>query len=145
MTRSKLFAMAALSLAVVVADASVALADPLTKREWRKEARAICSEGNEKVTSIANEMFGDLGEGEEPTAEEFGTFADQVVPIIEDVIKDVDDLEEPKSYKSGVKKWLGAIGDVVERIEADPTVVNQTDPFKKPNKLAKKLGLRGCV
>jgi hypothetical protein len=145
MKRSKLLAVAALALAVAVADASVALADPLSKREWRKEVRAICSTGNADVNSIAGEMFGDLGEGEQPTDDQLAAFADQVVPIIEDVIEQVDDLEEPKSYERGVNKWLSAIEVVAQKIEDDPTVVNQVNPFKKPNKLAKKLGLRGCV
>jgi len=145
MRRSKLLAVVALALALALTNASAALADPLSKREWRKEVRSICSAGNAEVNSIASEMFGDLGEGEEPTSEEFADFADEVVPIIEDMVEQVNDLEEPKSYKPGVKKWLKSIEDVAQRIEDDPTVVNQVDPFKKPNRLAKKLGLRGCV
>jgi hypothetical protein len=145
MTRSKIVLIAALALALVVSTAGVAFADPLTKKEWRTAARGICSDANEEVIGAINEVAGDLGTDEEPSDEQLADIADAVAPIIQGAVDDVRDLEEPSSFKRGVKKWLGAIDDVVEEMQDDPSILDTPDPFKKPNKLAKKLGLRGCV
>ena len=60
-------------------------------------------------------------------------------------VDDVRDLEEPPAFKKDVKKWLTAIEDVVEEMQDDASILNTADPFKKANKRAKKLGLKGCV
>jgi hypothetical protein len=145
MTRSKLVTIAAIVLAVVVSTAGVAFAEPLTKKEWRTAARGICSDANDQVIAEIGEILGGLGEDEQPTDEQLADIADAVAPLIQGAVDDVRDLEEPASFKKGVKKWTAAIEDVVEEMQDDPSILNTPNPFKRPNKLAKKLGLRGCV
>jgi hypothetical protein len=135
----------ACAFALAAVNAGVAGAEPLSKREWRAQVKSICVDANDEVSQKIQDVVGDLKEGERPTDDQFREMADGVAPILEGAIDDVNDLEEPVAFKKGVKRWLAAFDDVVEEIRDDPLTLDKPDPLRKPNKLAKKLGLHGCA
>jgi hypothetical protein len=143
--RSKVLVALAVTVALVLASGTAAVAKPLSKQEWRTRVTTICTDANDQVTAAAIDAFKGLRKNHQPSLKRLTKFTNTVVPLIEKAVADVDALDEPASFTNGVKKWLAAIKHVVDRFRADPKVVNEADPFGAANKLAKKLGLHGCV
>jgi len=140
-------AAAASVVAVVTLTAGVALAAPLTESQWKKQANALCKQLNKQLEPIQQEFFAGLGKDEQPSPEQFSAYLEQSVPVIEDGVASIDALNEPKSLKSGVKKFKVAVADTLATIEADPVAVlsGNNDPFAKADKIARKLGLKACA
>jgi hypothetical protein len=141
--------LAALALAgtIVAGTAVSAFADPLTSRQFKKQANAICAEGNQQIEAVAKQTFGNLSKGQEPTAEQLATFAAAAIPNIEQQIEGVAALEAPKSLEAKVKKLVTTARAALAKVKADPSLVTEVknDPFKAANKQAKKLGLKDCA
>lgn len=144
MTRTKVMIGGALTLTFSLLMGGVASAGLLSKAEWRAQAGEICTLSDAAVGALANAHFGDLGPEEQPTDDQLRAFADAVIPVIDQTMQDVVALEEPAAFKKNVKKWAKAVRGVSTAIDEDPSVLNSPDPFDKPGKVAKKLGLKGC-
>ena len=140
-------AAAALVVAVVVLSAGVALAAPLSESQWKKQANALCKQVNKQLGPIQQEVFAGLGENEQPSPEQFSAYLAQSLPVIEDGVASIDALDEPKSLKSGVKKFEAAVNDALATVQDDPNAAftGNKDPFTKANKVAKKIGLKACA
>lgn len=140
-------AAAASIVAVVVLSAGIASAAPLSESQWKKQANAVCKQVSKDLDGIEEEAFAGLGESEQPSPEQFTAFVVLFVPVIEDGVASIDALNEPKSLKSGVKKFKVAVTEALATIEADPVGVlsGDTDPFAKVNKVARKIGLKACA
>ena len=130
--------------AVVLLSASGALAAPLSEPKWRKQGNAICKQTNKEIDEIGNEVFPDLGQDREPSAEEAAAFVEQFVPAIEGAVSSIDALKEPAALKKDVKKFKAEVTQALAALEADPLTFVDTDPLAKATKLAKKLGLKEC-
>jgi hypothetical protein len=136
----------ALAGTIVAAMASAAAAKPLTANQFKKEANAICAEGNEELDALAEQVFGDLAEDEVPDEATLQEWADAFVPNIEGQIEDIDALEEPKSLSKKVDKFLAEALRALDVVEDDPSILTgDTDPFAKTSKLANKVGLAKCA
>jgi hypothetical protein len=133
-------------VAVVTLTTGVAMAAPLTESQWKKQANALCKQANKEIEPIEQEAFAGLGEDEQPSPEQFVAFAALFVPVIEDALASIDALNEPKSLRSGVKKFTVAVTEALTTIEADPEGIfsGDTDPFAKADKAARKIGLKAC-
>jgi hypothetical protein len=131
---------------VLTLSAGVAFAAPLTESQWKKQANALCKQVDKDLAPIEQEAFAGLGEDEQPSPEQFIAFAALFVPVIEDAVASIDALNEPKSLRSGVKKFKVAVTDALATIVADPVTVfsGDTDPFTKVDKVARKIGLKAC-
>ena len=140
-------AAAASVVAVVTLTAGVALAAPLTESQWKKQANAFCKQVNKELEPIQRELFAGLGEDERPSPEQISAYVEQFVPVIEDAVASIDALNEPKSLKSGVKKFKAAVADALASVQDDPDAAfaGNNDPFANANKVARKLGLKACA
>jgi hypothetical protein len=140
---------AALALAgtIVAGTAVSAFAEPLSSGEFKKQANAICAEGNQQIDATAEQIFAGLSEGQEPTAEQLAAFAAVAIPNIEQQVDGVEALEAPKSLKAKVKKLVKSARAATAKIKADPSLLadEKHDPFAATNKQAKKLGLKECA
>jgi Txe/YoeB family toxin of Txe-Axe toxin-antitoxin module len=146
MTRPRLLIAGSLVLAVSLGFTSLALAKPLSKDQWLKKGNAICKQVNKDINAIANDAFAGLKKNQKPSAEQAAAFADRAGPKIEQAILKIDALEEPKSLRNDVKKFLAAASEVLAKLQSDPLViVNDRDPFAKANKIARKVGLTVCA
>ena len=145
MSRAKVVVAGSL-VAVVVLSASVALAQPLSEQQWRKQANSVCKRVNKDLDKVGNELYAGLGKNEKPSAEQLKAFAFQFVPVVEGAVTEIDALAEPGVVKKDVKKFLSAVSEAAASIEADPSILaGNADPFVKANKIAKKLGLKACA
>jgi hypothetical protein len=130
--------------AVVVVSASGALAAPLSEQKWRKQGNAICKDTNKELDEIASEVFADLGPNEEPSAEVAAAYVEQFVPVIEAGVSSIDALKEPAALKKDVRRFKAEVAKSLAALEADPSSIVNTDPFRNVDKIAKKLGLKEC-
>ena len=120
----------------------------LSKKEYRAEANDICATANEELGAVFEEVFGDFEEDQVPTAEQQRAAADAALPIFRQMLDDIEDLDGPSTLEKKVGKLVDGYRDVADEIEADPAVAfgpEAEDPFVKPDKQAKKLGLDDCV
>jgi hypothetical protein len=132
------------TVVAVVALSGIAAAAPLSKKEWVKQGNAVCKSVNDGVETAAQSAFAGLGKNDKPSDAQFAAFAAAALPIFKDGVAQIDALEEPKALTAGVKKFTTAVSDAVAKVEADPTILNG-DPFKKVDKIAKKIGLKTCA
>ena len=138
----------ALAGTIVGGTASAVFADPLSSKDFKKQANAICKEGNEQIDAAAQQTFGSIPEGQEPSPEQLQAFAVVAIPNTKQQIEDVAALEPPKSLQAKVKKLITTARAAVAKIEADPSLLGaegKNDPFAATNKQAKKLGLKECA
>ncbi len=140
---------AALALAgtIVAGMAVSAFAEPLSSSEFKKQANAICAQGNQQIDTVAEQIFAGLSENQRPTAEQLTAFATVAVPNIKQQVEDVAALEPPKSLKAKVKKLVKTARAAVAKVEADPSLLadEKHNPFAASDKQAKKLGLKECA
>src|SRR4029453_5549100 len=112
-----------------------------------KQANAICAEGNQQIEAVAEQTFGNLSKGQEPTAEQLMSFAAVAIPNVEQQVEGVAALEPPKSLKAKVNKLIKTARAAVAKVKADPSLLTDEkhDPSASANKQAKKLGLKECA
>jgi len=140
MNRYKLL-VAGLVVAAVVLSTSVAFAKPLSEQQWRKQANVFCKQSNKDLEAIYGEAFADLGKNDVPTPEQVAVIAQKAGPSIEQTIASIDALNEPKSLKPKVKKWIASANEAVATLQADPSTAIDDNLFAKVNKLGKQLGV----
>jgi hypothetical protein len=143
--RTKLLVAGAV-IATLALSAGVAVAKPLSKKEWQKQGNAICKSVNTSIDELGSTVFAGLGKNEEPSAEQTAAFAAGFVPLIRAAVPSIEALEAPKSLQSQIKKFTTQTEADLAKVEADPSLLSgSTDPFVKSNKIAKKLGLKACA
>ena len=137
---------AAIGLATA-AFAGVASAHEQSKKQYLKQGNAVCKAANKELDTFFGELFKDFTQDQVPTAEQQRQAADGAIPIFSKALDDVEALEGPPALDKKVDKLLDQYRAVVEKIDADPSIVfseNSQDPFAKLDKQAKKLGLQQC-
>jgi hypothetical protein len=144
-------ALAALLLAGMLAAGcgSSDSAPALTKAEFIKQGDAVCGKA-EKEKKIAIESFlQDSGAGPEKplTAaqnEEFVTTA--ILPPIKVQVEELEALGVPDEQKAS--DIVEGLGEVVENVEGDPTLLtgkSDVDPFEDVAKKARAYGFKTCI
>ena len=122
--------------------------EQLSKKEYKAEINDLCVAANEDLNAAFEEIFTDFEE--EPTPEQQQAAADAGLPIFRQMLDDIEDLDGPDALKKKVDKLVDGYRDVADQIEDDPSVVfsadpDAEDPFVKPDKQARKLGLDECA
>ena len=146
MSRIKVFVAGALVAAAVVVGTSVAFAKPLSERQWRQQANAVCKQVGKDLDELGSQVVPELGQDDQPSVEQFAAFMDQAGPVFEQALAAIDDLNEPKALKKDVKQFEVATAAAVTRLQADPSLLaGSADPFAKANKIARRLGLKNCA
>jgi hypothetical protein len=140
-------AMLAVAGTIVAGTAGSAFAGPLSSREFKRQANAICAEGNQQIEAAAEQIFAGLSENQQPSPEQLAAFAAVAIPSIKQQVESVAALEEPKSLQAKVRKLIRTARAAVAKIEANPSLLadEENDPFAATNKQLKKLGLRECA
>ena len=146
MSRIKMLVAGALVVAAVVVGTSAAFAKPLSERQWRQQADAVCKQVGKDLDELGSQVAPELGQNDQPSVEQFAAFMDQAGPVFEQAFAAIDDLNEPKALKKDVKKFEVATAAAVIRLQADPSLLaGSADPFAKANKIARRLGLKNCA
>jgi hypothetical protein len=141
--------LAAFALAgmIVAGAAASAFAEPLSNNEFKKQANAICAEGNKQIDAAAEQAFAGLTKGQQPSADQLTAFAGVALPLVKQQIDGVAALDAPKSLKSKVKQLIRSARAGVAKAEANPALLADVkhNPFAASDKQAKKLGLKACA
>lgn len=141
-------ALLTLGLATAAFAGTAAAGGELSKKEYKAEINDRCVTANEDLNAVFEEIFTDFEE--EPTPEQQQAAADAGLPIFRQMLDDIEDLDGPNALKKKVDKLVDGYRDVADQIEDDPSIVfssdpDAEDPFAKPDKQAKKLGLEECA
>ena len=123
-----------------------AAADQLSQKEFLKQGNTICKGANKQIDAVFKQVFAGLGKNEQPTPEAQQAALDGAVPIFRGALSEIDALKGPASLEKKVAKLLDQYNAVIDGFEADPqTAFGQgPDPFAKPDKVARKIGLKQC-
>jgi hypothetical protein len=121
--------------------------ESLTREEYTRQADAICTKYNEQVRALQNPS----------NIEELADAADKTLPILDDAIGDLQELEPPESDAATAEAWLdqvellkGDLEEIRDRAEdndlpgvqaAVPSAQQHND---RSNELATQLGMSVC-
>lgn len=141
MNRSKIFGAGALAALMVLATAGPALAKPLTEKQWRKQAREICTQTGNEIGALDAEMLQDYVQ---PTPEQVAAFVERAVPVFEEGIGALVALEEPKALHADVKRLLRTATKELNALRDDPSILIETagNAIPKTQKLSGELGIK---
>ena len=119
----------------------------LTREEYASQADAICTKYNEQVRALQNPS----------NIEELADAADKTLPILDDAIGELEDLEPPENEAATAEDWLdqvkllkGDLETIRDRAEendlpgvqaAVPSAQQHND---RSNELATQLGMSVC-
>jgi hypothetical protein len=121
---------------------------PLTKEEFIEEANAICTEGrNQVLAEMSSYVKEHSGEGQskpEVLAEAIKTL---FIPTIQTQIDEIRELSAPAGDQDQIDALLAAMQRAVDVAEddAESSVAEIGQEFKRSAKLARKYGLTGCA
>jgi len=137
-----------IGLATAVFAGAAGAGSTLSKKEYLKQGNSICKGANQQLNAFFEEFFKGFKEGDVPSPDQQRQAVDGAIPIFTTAIDAVEALEGPPAFDKKIGKLLDQYRAVLDKIDADPSVAfgqNAKDPFAKPNKLAKKLGLKECA
>lgn len=120
----------------------------LSKPEYIKQGDAICAEGDLEIEQAAEQEFGDLEQGEQPSAEAIGEFGQEtVLPNLQRQIDQLRELPAPEGDEDEVTAIYDAADEGIRKLrEGEPEdFVEQGDPaFEEANRLAGEYGFQSC-
>jgi hypothetical protein len=124
--------------ALVVLGTASAYAKPLSEKNWRKQASAICNRTNRDIGAIDAEVFVDYTE---PTPEQLSSFLDQALPVFDRAVAAIDALDEPKALKRDVKRLVAAATAELEALRTNPQLLIETEgnAIPRTTKISRKL------
>lgn len=112
----------------------------ISKEDFLTKGNALCAD----LDAVLEE--GGAALGNEPSEEEFAEFITGfAVPRIRDMFKAMRDLGIPEGDEDIVKSLFDDTEDVVDAIEADPSLMfSEVDPFDDTDRRAVEYGLTSC-
>ena len=120
----------------------------LSKAEYIKQGDAICAEGDREIEQGAEEAFGDLEQGEQPSPQAIGEFGQEtVLPSLQEQIDQLRELPAPEGDEDEVNAIYDAADEGIRELrEARPEqFVEKGDAaFEEANRLAGEYGFQNC-
>lgn len=114
---------------------------PLTKDEFIAQADAACTSGNKALDQAGQKLFGQSS----PSSQEIQQYVDQnFVPTVEGELDAIRALTPPEGDEETVDQILQAAQTSVDNVKADPSLLEQGNPFSEADKLAQDYGLKVC-
>jgi len=141
---SKLAGVGMLVMLTVCAAAGPALAKPLPEREWRKQAKGICTQVGTEIGALDAELLVDYVK---PTPEQAAVFIGRAVPVFEEAIAAIDALDEPKAVSANVKRLVRTATKELAGVRANPSILIETDGsnlLPKTHRISEALDI-GCL
>jgi hypothetical protein len=112
----------------------------LTEQEFQTQANQICAQGNQAVQQAGQQL------GQNPTQEQFEAFVNDVlVPNIQGQLDDIGALAAPEAIAADVDAVLADAQEALDRLEADPSLIQDPNLFADVDRQLTELGLADCV
>lgn len=144
MRRSRLVAAGACIVFAALTVGASAFAAPLSEKEWRKQANAICRQTDKDVEAATQEILSGLDPGQQPTPEQNAAAVRQFIPLFEEAIASIDALREPRALRKDVRQLRLDVTRSLAILEADPASTDET-LFVDADRISRKLGLTACT
>ena len=143
----KMAAVMAVTVCVAVGVSGLGVAaSALSAKDFRKTANDICRQGHMLREQLAEDHFGTLPEGQEPTSAELQGFVEEYRSLVQQQIDALRALPRPANVKAKLTKMLSAAKAALARVVADPTILTgDSDPFVAVRARARDLGLAQCA
>ena len=110
----------------------------LTKAEYLEQGNAICAKYNKQLDELFPQIPGS------PGTPAFDSFTEeQIVPILETQISEVEALPAPEGDEEQVEAIFTAANEGLDTLEDDPSAL-AGDAFTEANQLANDYGLTEC-
>jgi hypothetical protein len=126
-----------------------AAGEQLSKKQFLKEANAACKEMYKAIDANFEEHFAGFEADEQPSPAQIEVGIAGAVEIFHAAATDIEALEGPAALEQKVDKFLEQFNTVVEEFDADPQSAFAEEligyPFAKPDKVARRIGLKECV
>ena len=123
--------------------------EQLSKKDFLEEANAVCKEAWGEVDAAFEEQFASAGGDGELSPEQIEAAVAAAVENLGGMAASLEALQGPVSLERKVDKFLERFEAVVSEFEADPQAAFAEElsgyPFAKPDKLARKIGLKRCA
>jgi hypothetical protein len=135
------------STALAVGAAGPAAAgEGLTKSAFRKEANTLCKIAYDAIAEVFENTFAGATPSVDLPPEQIAAAANGAVLLFRGMLDRVEALDGPAAYERKVDRMLDQYRVVAADIEDDPQIIfDEGGIFGKPDKVAARLGLRGCV
>lgn len=145
MSRRSVFGVLVGLMLTITFSAPAGAGESLSKPEYIKAADDICRQANILRDEVAQGVFGQLAEGEEPTFDQLSEYVADVQPVTQQEIDSLRALPAPDGDKKRVKKIYKLAQKGLNKIVADPHVLlSGPAPFAKADKAAQKYGFEIC-
>jgi hypothetical protein len=110
-----------------------------TKAAYIVEADAICTAGLEDFEVIVEDLPNDIEAPESQAA-----ISDEIVPLYRDQIEQLRALTPPEGDEDTTAAIYDAVEDGVDKVEQDPSALDEVATFEEANALAIDYGLEVC-
>jgi hypothetical protein len=108
-----------------------------------KQGNTICMQSEEERGKESKSIAGELSGSSE---EELASFVSDVfAPSLETMTSELSDLGAPKEDAEQAEKMVAELESSLAKLESEPQLALEGDPFAAANKIAAELGLADCV
>ena len=123
--------------------------EQLTKKQFLKQANAICETATEGISSAFAAALDSLTPNSQPPPEEaqaaLAAAVAGAVPIFRNALAEIEALDGPTAFEKKVDRLLDEYASDLDDVEADPTLAVGEDLFTRPDRRAQRLGLKECI
>jgi hypothetical protein len=136
----------AIAILCVLGLGGVAAADgdePLTKKQFIREADNVCRRARARTRRLEAKFFGDWKDPKLDPAT-LAAFVEANAPVIQNAIDRVRALEEPKADRKRVNRMLDALQGELDAVADDPSALLVSDPDVESDHLAQAYGFAVC-
>jgi len=125
--------------------AAGAAVSALSKKAYIKAADDLCRQSDLLINELAEQHFGALPQGQDPTEEQLQAYTEEAEPVLRQLVDGVRALPRPKGDKKKLKKIYNLVEDAVDAVAEDPALfLGDENPFAKADKAARKYGFKVC-
>ena len=98
----------------------------ITKSAFVKQADAICAKGNKEINKAGNEIFGSLGQNQQPSKAQLEEFATgTLIPSVETQVAAISALPVPSGDEAQVQAILDAAQQAHQGGQAGPDLADR--------------------
>jgi hypothetical protein len=110
-----------------------------TKAAYIADADAICEAGQSDFEAIVKDLPNDIEAPESQAA-----ISDEIVPLYRDQIEQLRALTPPEGDEEATARIYDAVEEAVDKVEEDPSALDEVVTFEEANTLATDYGLEVC-
>jgi hypothetical protein len=138
-----------LGLATAAFAGAAGAGEQLTKKEFVKQANATCETATEGISSAFAAALDGLAPNSQPPPEEaqaaLAAAVAGAVPIFRTALAEIEALDGPNVFEKKVDRLLDEYAADLDDVEADPMLAVGEELFTRPDRRARRLGMKECI